>query len=409
MGDKGEKLAESPGCMTLPQISALKNALKIAGNDPSLLCDLEGCGPVFELEREFALICGTRFALAVSSGTAAIHAALLASGIGPGDEVIVTPYSWPQSVAPVIFSGATPVFADIDPLTLNLDTESVLGRISSRTRAILPVHLFGHPADMVRLEKLAGEIGAVLISDAAHALGARLDSRSIGAWGDISCFSLGRGKLVSGGEGGIITTDDEVLYEKAVAMTQHPERLNRVKGQCEFSEEFGLNFRIHPLAAILALCDLRDIKKKKTHRKEVLVAFSDGLGKQDVFSFQAVLDDEELVAYGIPLSFVKDEGRKRLVSILQGRGVPLRCGPVVIPLHFRLNKGRGPLSPFHCSQKKGACPMAEKRCKSQELWVLSALDMDGISTKEAYDMGVIIRSEAERLFDISLGSDIIEY
>jgi dTDP-4-amino-4,6-dideoxygalactose transaminase len=255
MREKGAKLAESPGCMTLPQISALKNALKIAGNDPSLLCDLEGCGPVSELEREFALICGTRFALAVSSGTAAIHAAFLAAGVGPGDEVIVTPYSWPQSVTPVIFSGATPVFADIDPLTLNLDPESVLGRISSKTRAILPVHLFGHPADMVQLEKIAGEIGAVLISDAAHALGAKLNSRPIGAWGNISCFSLGRGKLVSGGEGGIITTDDEILYEKVLALTQHPERVKRIKGFRGFSEEFGLNFRIHPLADILALSD----------------------------------------------------------------------------------------------------------------------------------------------------------
>ena len=116
---------EKPGCLTSNQISTLVEALGKGSNDPSLLSDLEGCGPVANLEAAFARIAGTKFALSLSSGTAAIHAALIASGVGPGDEVIVTPYSWPQSVAPVLFTGATPVFADIDNKNLNLDPESV--------------------------------------------------------------------------------------------------------------------------------------------------------------------------------------------------------------------------------------------------------------------------------------------
>lgn len=369
-----------PGCMSQAQIQELKKALRRAGEDPSLLCDLEGCGPVTALEIEFSRICKTRFALAVSSGTAAIHTALLASGIGPGDEVIVSPYSWPQSVAPVIFTGAKPVFADINPHTLNLDPVSVSNRITHRTRAILPVHLFGHSADMRSFEEIAKDIGATLICDAAHALGARLDNKPIGAWGDIACFSLGRGKLVSGGEGGVLTTNNEEIFERAVCLTQHPERIKRLKGPGQI-EGFALNYRIHPLAALLALCDLRSMDKKIRHRNQVVERFWEGLGTQDVLLSPLTIRGERPVAYGIPLIFQKEKGREALALRLQERGVPLRCGPVRIPLHLRLGG------------KKGLCPVAEKHCRKRELWALSALDMDGISLRESFRLGSMIRQE----------------
>ena len=404
MSSSKKKWAEGPGCMSRAQVSAIENALTRACEDPSLLCDLEGCGPIAELERSFARICETRFALAVSSSTAAIHTALLASGIGPGDEVIVTPYSWAQSVAPVLFTGATAVFADIDPRTLNMNPESVLSRISPRTRAILPVHLFGHPADMVRFEQMAREAGSVLVSDAAHAPGATLHGRPIGVWGDITCFSLSRGKLVSGGEGGILATNDETIFERAVSLTQHPERLRRIEGPGKTTEGFGLNFRLHPLAALVALCDLKVMEEKLKHRKAVLASFWKGLGTQDVFSSPTLFSAEEPAPYGIPLTFHKENGRDRMALCLQDRGVPLRCGPVRTPLHLRLRKGPGPRSAFHNSQRRGACPVAEERCKSRELWALSALDMDGISAEEAHTMGEMIREEAER-FGMFLQAD----
>jgi len=382
--------------MTQRQIKAIQDCLKRACKDPSLLCDLEGCGPVAELETEFARICGTRFALAVSSGTAAIHTALLASRIGPGDEVIVTPYSWEQSVAPVLFTGATAVFADIDPHTLNLDPESVLSQTSPATRAILPVHLFGHPADMVRLEEIARQIGAILISDAAHALGATLKGRPIGSWGDVACFSLGRGKLVCGGEGGILVTDNEQIFERAVALTQHPERSRRIRGPGTELKALGLNYRIHPLAAVLALQDLKDMKRRLNHRKAVFEAFWEGLEKQDLLKSPAIIDGEDFAPYGIPITFSKREGRDKLVLSVQEKGVPLRCGPVRVPLHLRIGRGL-PKTLSHNSHREGACPNAEKRCKGQELWALSALDMDGISHNEAYVMGRIIREQMEKV------------
>ena len=386
------------GCMTQTQISSLKDALIRADKDPSLLCDLEGCGPVAELEKEFARICGTRFALAVSSGTASIHTALLASGVGPGDEVIVSPYSWEQSVSPVLFIGATPVFADIDSRTLNMDPESALRRMSTRTKAILPVHLFGHPADMGRLEEIARMSGAVLISDAAHALGARLHGRPVGGWGDIACFSLGRGKLVSGGEGGLLVTDDESLFEKAVSLSQHIERQRRIKGPGQLIESFGLNYRIHTFAAILALSDLKDMERKLDHRKAVTDGFWEGIGEQEFIVPPDIIDGELPSPYGIPLSFEKANGREIFVMHLQEKGVPLRCGPVRVPLHIRLNKGALPHTKPDCSQQGEVCPMAEERCNKRELWALSALDTDGSSPEEAYGMGEMIRTEMRRLF-----------
>jgi perosamine synthetase len=392
------KWVKNKGCMSQAQIGALKTAVKRAWEDPSLLCDLEGCGPIAELENAFSRICATRFALALSSGTAAIHTALLAARIGPGDEVIVTPYSWAQSVAPVLFTGATPVFADINPRTLTLDPESVRKRISPRTRAILPVHLFGHPADISQLEELARKAGALIISDAAHAMGARIDGAPIGTFGNISCFSLGRGKLISAGEGGIITTNDEDIFERAVSLTQHPERVRRIKGPGRKEEVRGLNYRLHPITALLALSDLKVFEEKMSHRMSILEAFWDGLGNQDAFSAQSLLCREDPAPYGIALSYEKDNGRDEFVTRMQEKGVPIRCGPVNIPLHLRLRNKLYPQVPFHSSQTIGSCPVAEEHCKKKELWVLSALDMDGVSAHEAYNMGVMTRNEAARFF-----------
>jgi dTDP-4-amino-4,6-dideoxygalactose transaminase len=147
------------GRFTPLQAKRLVEAALAGKENPSYLADLEGAGPIAELEQTMTRVLDVRHVLALSSCTAAIHTALLALGIGPGDEVIVSPYSWGQSVAPVLFTGATAVFADIDPDTLCLDPASVQERLSPRTKAILPVHLFGHMADMNALTEIAGSNG----------------------------------------------------------------------------------------------------------------------------------------------------------------------------------------------------------------------------------------------------------
>jgi dTDP-4-amino-4,6-dideoxygalactose transaminase len=371
------------------QVAALRHALDAYVHDPRLLSDLEGSGPVATLEREMAETCGTSHVLTVSSGTAALHTALLACGIGPGDEVVTSPYSWPQTVSPIVYTGATAVFADIDAQTAHIDPQSVRDRISERTKAVLVPHLFGHAAPLVALRKTCRNAGIKLIADGAQAFGTCLDGDPVAAQADVTCFSLGRGKLVSCGEGGLVATDDPVLYENAVLHSQHPERVRRMSGPCAARHAFGLNYRLHPLAALLASAGLTEYREKLAHRRTVHEAFRTGLGEGHRLSCMVPADPRQWTAYGIPLTN-KGTDRTILVQAAQQCGVPLRCGPVRTPLHLRLAHMTGmPVTP-HASHAAGQCPVAEMRCATEELWAFSAIDMDQMSEDEAWKYGKIV-------------------
>lgn len=373
-----------PGCISRSQMRAVKAVLEDMVEDPFLLCDLEGCGPVGGFEQRFAEVCGVEYALAVSSGTAAIHAALLALGVGPGDEVISSPYSWPQTVSPVLFTGATLVFADIDARTLHLDPVSVADRMTPRTKAIIVPHLFGHMAEMPSLGLWARSVGVPLVSDVAQAMGAELYGRPVGPWGDLACFSLGRGKLVSCGEGGVLVTNNQILYERAVALTQHPDRFWRLTG--EQGHGLALNYRLHPLQAALGLAALEDKDRILAHRRKVKAAFLEALLDNELLTAPASISGDDSAAYGIPLIWNGAGDRGLLCDQAQGLGLPLRPGPVGEPLHLRLAELIYPSPVDHWTHQEGSCPVAEKHCRHRELWALSALDMDGVSEGEAYDM-----------------------
>ena len=158
-----------------------------------------------ELERRFAEYTGAKHALAVSSGTAAMHLALVALGIGPGDEVITTSITWPATANVIVHTGATPVFADVQDDTLNIDPASVAERVTPRTKAIMPVHLYGQPADLDPIWAL----GLPVIEDAAHAAESEYRGRKIGGLSDATCFSLYATKSIAAGEGGIVTTNSD--------------------------------------------------------------------------------------------------------------------------------------------------------------------------------------------------------
>lgn len=164
--------------------------------------------PVERFEADFARYCGTSFAVAVNSGTSAIHLALLAAGIGPGDEVITVSATFVATTAAIVNAGATPVFVDIDPVTWTMRPDLIAAKVTSRTKAIMPVHLHGRLADMAAITALAQRFGLVVIEDAAQAHGAERDGVRAGAFGDIGCFSFYPGKnLGACGEGGAITTN----------------------------------------------------------------------------------------------------------------------------------------------------------------------------------------------------------
>jgi len=215
---------------------------------------------VAELERRFAAYVGTREAVAVNSGTAAIHAALAAAGLGPGDEVIVPPLTFFSTISAVIHQGGVPVFADIDPRNFCLDPADVERRVTPRTRAILPVHYFGHAADMDGLRAVAEREHLWLIEDAAQAHGTTHRGRRTGSMGEMGCFSFFATKHMTTGEGGMVTTDDGDLADHMRCFRSHG-----MRGRHEHAM-LGHNYRMPELAAALGRTQLDRLDRLNADR-----------------------------------------------------------------------------------------------------------------------------------------------
>ncbi len=220
-----------------------------------------------ELESRFAEYAGARHALAVSSGTAALHLALLALGVGPGDEVITTPITWPATANVVIHAGATPVFADVREGDLNIDPERVRRLVGERTKAIIPVHLAGQPCD---LDPLHG-LGVPVIEDAAHAAESRYRGRKIGALSEATCFSLYATKNIAAGEGGLITTDRDDVAEAVRDLRL----MRRGDGSLYDISVPGYKANLSDILAAIALCQLDKVDRHREHRLRQFAAYDE--------------------------------------------------------------------------------------------------------------------------------------
>jgi perosamine synthetase len=209
---------------------------------------------VAEFEREFAKYLGVPYAVTTTSGTTALHLALVAAGIGPGDEVIIPAFTMIASAFAVCYTGAKPVFVDAEGSTWNLDAGLIPAKISERTRAIMPVHVYGHSCDMDAIQRLADAHGLLVIEDAAEAIGSRYKGRLCGSIGDMSCFSLFANKLITTGEGGMVVARDERFVE----------RLRYFKNLCfpldgsrrYVHEDIGFNYRMPNVLAAIGLAQL---------------------------------------------------------------------------------------------------------------------------------------------------------
>lgn len=199
-----------------------------------------------ELEEAFAEICGVHHAVATSSGTTALHVALLANGIGAGDEVITSSFSFIATANSILYTGARPVFVDIDPETFNLDPSRIEEAITPRTKAIMPVHIFGQPCDMDAIMEIADRRGLLVIEDACQAHGAEYKGARVGSFGT-GTFSLYPTKNITSGEGGIITTDDPEIAETCRVIRQHGMR------ERYYHTELGFNFRMTDLHAAIGI------------------------------------------------------------------------------------------------------------------------------------------------------------
>jgi perosamine synthetase len=236
-------------------------------------------GPkVAEFEEAVAAFVGAKCAVSFSSGTAALHAAAFAAGLQPGDEAITTPMTFAATANCVLYQGAMPVFADVEPGTLNIDSDQVKRRISSRTRAILPVDYSGHPAELDEILRLADHHGLTVIEDACHAFGAEYKRRRIGSIADMTVFSFHPVKHVTTGEGGMVTTGDSRRAETLRRFRNHgidrDAHARQAVGQWHYEMVLlGFNYRLSDISCALGLAQLTKIQANLARRREIACAY----------------------------------------------------------------------------------------------------------------------------------------
>lgn len=210
---------------------------------------------ILKFENQFASFCDTKFALTVSNGTVGLHLALHSLNIGPGDEVIVPNFTFVATANSVLYTGATVRYADINPKTLCICPESIKSLINDNTKAIIPVHVYGHPSDMISINEIAKENRLKVIEDCAEAHGAELSGRKVGSFGDVGVFSFYGNKIITTGEGGMITTNDESLYKKMKLLRDHA--MSNVKRY--WHTEMGFNYRMTNIQAAIGIAQLNKI------------------------------------------------------------------------------------------------------------------------------------------------------
>ncbi len=317
-------------------------------------------GPkVAEFEQAFADFVGTKEAVAVSSGTAALHAAMYALGIGPGDEVIVPAMTFAATANCVVFQGATPIFVDVDPDTLLINPDQVAARLTSRTKALIAVDYTGHPADYDTLRSIAKQHGIALVADACHSLGASYKNRPVGTLADLSTFSFHPVKHIATGEGGMITTNDPELAGRMRRFRNHgitTDYHQREKQGSWFYEmvDLGYNYRLTDLQCALGLSQLNKLPRFLEKRRRIADRYNDALSHISSISPLAVSADV-LHAYHLYVIQLNLEslGTDRMTLFRRfrqnGIGVNVHYIPVYLHPFYRKKFGTG----------KGLCLAAE--------------------------------------------------
>jgi len=317
-------------------------------------------GPkINEFEQAFAAYVGAKYAVAVSSGTAALHAACFAAGIKKDDEVITTPMTFAASANCVFYCGGRPVFADIDPNTYNIDSSAIENCITSKTKAIIPVHFTGQPCDMGAIIAIAKKYNLIVIEDAAHALGAEYKGQKIGAISDMTCFSFHPVKHITTGEGGMITTNDECLYKKLIQFRNHGitrdrSLLRHDDGPWYYEQQFlGYNYRMTDIQAALGMSQLKKINRFLARRRKIVNRYNEVFSDipQIVIPHQM---SEAQSAWHLYILQLKLEqlaaSRKEIYLSLQQRGIGVNVHYIPVYYHPYYKK---------LGYNRGLCPNAE--------------------------------------------------
>jgi perosamine synthetase len=337
--------------------------------------DFLGGPHVRECEAAFAERLDAAHAISVNSATTGLSVALAATGVGPGDEVIVSPFTMSASAATIVLQNAIPVFADIEEQTYGLDPAAIERLITPRTRAVMVTHIFGHPAQMDELLELARRHDLAVIEDAAQSIGATYHGRETGTLGTAGVLSLNFHKIIHSGEGGIVLTDDDGVAQVAQLARNHGEVVVEQAGVAEIANTVGSNFRLTEIQAAIAIEQLRKLDGFLAHRRALANHLTRRLGQLDGVVPAPALEGCEHSYYVYPIRLapeaLKGVDRSVIVDALAAEGVAVSNG-YVTPLYLqpmyqqRIARGtRG--CPWTCghwhgdvSYEPGICPVAER-------------------------------------------------
>ncbi len=326
-----------------------------------LKSDFLTCGPkVPELESALAEIGGAKYATAVSSGTAALHCACLAAGIGPGDEVVVSPITFAASANCVLYCGATPVFADVDPDTWEISPEEIEKKITPKTKAVVTVDYTGQACDYSAIIQICKAHGLLLIEDAAHSIGTRYFGKPVGSFADMTAFSFHPVKTVTSGEGGAVLTNSPDLQDKLQLFSKHgithnKDRYTQGRDSQWYYEQIGLgfNYRITDIQCALLLSQLRKLDRFAARRREITQAYRDALGPMPSLTLQQETPGSDTVRHLFVVRLntrMLKVGRKEVFDAIRVENIGVHVH--YIPVYF---------FPYYraLGYASGLCPNAE--------------------------------------------------
>ena len=327
-----------------------------------LKSDYLTCGPkIAEVEKKLCEITGAKYAVIISNGTAALHAACAAAGVGEGDEVITTPITFAASANCALYCGAKPVFADINEKTYNIDPESVRSLITDRTKAVVAVDFTGQSAQLDELLEICHEKGVVLITDGAHSIGTKYKGKPTGSVADMTTFSFHPVKTVTAGEGGAIMTNNKEYYEKLIlfrahGITRDPSLMSKEPDGPWYYEQvdLGNNYRITDIQAGLLLSQLNKLEQFKARRKEIVKKYDDAFAKLPQIVVQQEIPESDTCRHLYILRINPEAltiNRRQFFDALGAENIC--CNVHYIPVYY---------FPYYqqLGYGKGLCPKAEK-------------------------------------------------
>ena len=277
-----------------------------------------GAGPkVTEFEKNYAAFAGVKHAIGVNTGTAALHAAILASGIKSGEEIILPSFTFVATAEAIVMAGAKPVFADIDPQTYTIAPKEVKKAITSKTKAVIPVDLYGLPADITAIRKVTTKEGLRIIEDCAQSHSAKYEGKPAGALADIACWSLYAAKNIGTGEGGVVTTDDDELAEKTRMVRTHGEK---VKYQ---SQMLGTNYRMTEIQAAIGVVQLSKLPTFFAKRSHNAARLTKNLEKSQKIVLPPKFEDRtsSWYLYTVRIKDATEQQRNKIIEELHNNGI----------------------------------------------------------------------------------------